>query len=82
MPVSPTLTGAQLRTLRFCAGWPHWLSLLQLSTALASDDIVTVPSLVDCGLLEREVNLRTVRATEAGRRLVATYGQPRACDDR
>jgi hypothetical protein len=73
MPASPTLSGGQLRVLRFCAGWPHWLSLLELSTVLAVDDIVTVPSLLELGLLEREANLRTVRATEAGRRLVASY---------
>jgi DNA-binding MarR family transcriptional regulator len=78
MSVSPTLTGAQLRVLRFCAGWPHWLSLLELSIALPPDAVVTVPSLVERGLLEREANLRTVRATEAGRRLVATYGPPQA----
>jgi hypothetical protein len=61
MPVSPTLTAGQLRVLRFCAGWPHWLSRLELSLALVFADVSMVPSLVERGLLEL-----TVRATEAG----------------
>ncbi len=61
------LTPPQRRVLRFCAEWPSWLSLLELSMVLEPDDVVTVSSLVEAELLEHNVRLRTVRATEAGR---------------
>jgi hypothetical protein len=65
--LDPYLTPPQRRVLRFCAEWPGWLSLLELSMVLEPDDVVTVPSLVAATLLEHNVRLRIIRATEAGR---------------
>lgn len=54
--------------LRYCIDQAGWVSLLELERMLEPDDVLTVPSLVEAGLLEHRVGLRTVRATEAGRR--------------
>ncbi len=63
----PSLTPEELRVLRYCAQWPHWLSLLELSVVLHPDDIVTVPSVVERGVLAQHARLRISWATAEGR---------------
>lgn len=62
------LTPEQQRVLAYCADQAGWTSLVELERMLEPDDVLTVPSLVEAGLLEHRVTLGTVRATEAGRR--------------
>jgi hypothetical protein len=64
-----SLTPAQRRILCYCVDQTGWISLTELEMALNEDDLLTVPSLIELGLLEHKVRLKTVRATDAGRGL-------------
>ncbi len=57
------LTPAQSRVLHYCREQIGWINLLELQMALEEDDVLTVPSLIGLGFLERRFALKTVRTT-------------------
>jgi hypothetical protein len=61
------LTGTQRRILEYLAIDGRWISLKEIDNALRVDDIVAVPSLIECGLIEHRVGMGTVRITAAGK---------------
>ena len=62
-------TGARKRVLQFLAGRSGWTPVIELDEVrrLQADDIVTVSSLVEDGLIEHGAEAKAVRITEAGR---------------
>lgn len=75
MPNEPEATGpsgARKRVLEFLAGRQGWTPLVELDEVrrLQADDIATVPSLVEDGLIEHGAEAKAVRITEAGRQVL------------
>ncbi len=68
-PEATKPTGARKRVLEFLAGRQGWTPLVELDEVrrLQADDIATVPSLVEDGLIEHGAEAKAVRITEAGR---------------
>jgi hypothetical protein len=64
------LTRAQRRVLAYLGLSGRWMSLKELDAALRTDDIVTVPSLIEYGLIEHRVGMGTVRITLPGKEVV------------
>ncbi len=72
MPNEPEATGpseARKRVLEFLAGRNGWTPLVELDEVrrLQADDIATVPSLVEDGLIEHGAEAKAVRIAGAGR---------------
>ena len=61
------LTGAKRRILAYLGLGGRWISLKELDEALRADDIVTVPSLIERGLIEHRVGRGTVRIAAEGK---------------
>ena len=66
------LTETERRLLEAACETDTWLSLVDLDhlRCLGADDIVTVPLLVEAGLLQHDPDQRAIRITDAGRRAV------------